>query len=148
MAKSSNIRVFVYGTLKRGYSLHQYRASPFLVSAVEATAADHTLYGEHDGIAFAVPRKGSKVKGELLTLKAEALPGLDAAEGHPTSYLRVEAKVTPAKGKGKPVKAWIYTLAKAVEYAEHIGEEWRPGDPLCGKCERRGHPTSKHVPAR
>ncbi len=98
------IRVFVYGTLKRGGSNHRLLArADFLGTCV--TSARFSLYdlGEYPA---AVPGGHTAIHGEVYRLRFPELRRLDALEDYPRLYTR--------RLIGTPYgPAWIYLMAKA-----------------------------------
>jgi gamma-glutamylcyclotransferase (GGCT)/AIG2-like uncharacterized protein YtfP len=82
------VRLFVYGSLRRGQpNHHQLRGAKFV--AVARTLAEHAL-AELDGYPLLVP--GSvPVAGELFELEIGALTRLDAFEGE--NYVRGEVRL-------------------------------------------------------
>ncbi len=97
-------KLFVYGTLKRGYGNHHYlTGSRFIGRAV--TRERFALYA--DSVPFLVKYPPvSRVKGELYEVDPATLRSVDALEGHPHVYRR--EKITVILEDGREVEAWVY----------------------------------------
>lgn len=99
-------RVFVYGTLKRGYGngLRCLANSKFLGEAVSFDAN----YQMHGGVGVPYLSEGgnAKVKGEVFETSPSDFVACDRLEGHPTAYCREERLFVV--GAGQIVKAWVY----------------------------------------
>ena len=75
-------KVFVYGTLKKGYDNHALlQGSKFIGVAV---VANHILYGST--IPFAVENKSSHITGEVYEIDDVTEKNLDKLEGYPGWY--------------------------------------------------------------
>ena len=94
------VRLFVYGSLRRGQANHRELAGASFVRSL-ATAPRYALV-ERDGYPALVPGTGA-VEGELYEVAHEHLARLDAFEG--SGYVR--AQVTLADGSA----ALAYWLA-------------------------------------
>lgn len=102
-AATKGIRVFVYGTLKKGEANHAVlRGSDFLGVCTIGPGYAMVDLGWYPGV---VRDLGSEheVSGEVYRVDEPTLHSLDAIEGHPTFYKRVKVS-TPWKS------AWVYTL--------------------------------------
>lgn len=100
-------RVFVYGTLKRGYYFHNDylggEKSDFGGTAI--TTKDYSLYC--DGMPHMVREPSETgVKGELYSVDGEILKTLDGLEGHPIVYFRDIIEVIDETGE--KILAWAY----------------------------------------
>ncbi len=97
-------KLFVYGTLKKGYRNHHYLSgSRFLGKAV--TKEKFALYA--DSVPFLVKSPPiSKVKGELYEVDSRTLRNVDALEGHPRVYRR--ERITVILEDGREAEAWAY----------------------------------------
>ena len=103
------MKVFVYGTLKKGFSNHQTldRSSGHFIAECE-TVAKFTMVnvGHFPGV---IPGDSYTIKGEVY--EVDSLNYLDMLEGFPHLYVREE--VLLANGD----IAWIYLFN---EEAEHL----------------------------
>lgn len=126
------IRVFVYGTLKKGHPLHEhvlekgrnvefvrrdYIEEPLMMCSMGAFPA--LVYDDYGG-----PNETYRVFGEVYTVDDETLASMDFAEGHPKFYKR--RKVRTKQGD---MNCWVYVLTDpACDYADEYIEEgvWKP----------------------
>lgn len=95
-------KVFVYGTLKRGYGKHVLINNSKVIS-LKANAPGINLYSS-GSIPFAARGNGTAI-GELYEVDDIVLAKLDNLEGHPVFYKREKTKVQIDSGE---VEAWIY----------------------------------------
>ncbi|KAG2636556.1 putative gamma-glutamylcyclotransferase At3g02910 isoform X1 [Panicum virgatum] len=143
MAEATPTRVFVYGTLKRGFPNHPLLvacASPFVGAA--STAAPASLVIGPYSVPFLLPTPSSSssgrvVAGELYAPSPAALAELDALEGtHIGAYERRPITVV-ADGSGEVVEAEAYFAHPS--YAEAL---WR----RCGgEAAEIGEYTADHA---
>uniref|UniRef100_A0A7C2FUI4 Gamma-glutamylcyclotransferase family protein n=3 Tax=Thermus islandicus TaxID=540988 RepID=A0A7C2FUI4_9DEIN len=116
-------RVFVYGTLKRGQRNHSLVA-PYLQRVLPGSVAGFRLYhlgaGGHRPYAYPamVPGEG-RVYGEVLFLRPQALPLLDALEEEGVEYRRVRVRVETPEGR---LSAWTYLYLGDLEAALPLPE--------------------------
>ena len=119
-ARSTEHRVFVYGTLLAGE-----RNARWAADSRRTPAWTHgTIYDLHCGFP-AYTREGSGVvRGELLTADDAAFRMMDRLEGYPRLYRREEIEVvTEAGGR---VRAWVYIMNALPEGATPIASgDWR-----------------------
>jgi gamma-glutamylcyclotransferase (GGCT)/AIG2-like uncharacterized protein YtfP len=83
----SRTRLFVYGTLKRGFAAHPLLEGAEFLGACQ-TGPGHFLLdcGDYPGLVRLAG--GGKVRGEIYAVDGEALARLDDHEGMPTLYTR------------------------------------------------------------
>lgn len=97
--------VFVYGTLRRGFSNHRFLAGARFVGPGRTVDA-HGLYLEA-GIPYLAAGEGRyPVVGEVYAVDAAILAGLDELEEHPRVYTRRPAPIV--LGDGRRLVAWVY----------------------------------------
>ena len=102
--------VFVYGTLKRGFSNNRLLSgSKFLGEA--RTEGKFALY--ESGIPFVIEiERVSQISGEVYEVDERTLALLDRLEGHPDWYCRKIVEVTinadACDEADKTIQAWIY----------------------------------------
>jgi len=99
--------VFVYGTLRSGYS-NSHLLEGIAPKARGFTAKCFVMYVDEAQIPYIREEEGSgaPVCGELFEVDAARLAVLDELEEHPEVYLRV---VTPVRlSDGREVSAWVY----------------------------------------
>ncbi len=103
-------KVFVYGTLKRGYGNHRLlEGSLFLGEAL--TKGEFTLYD--GGFPYLKENGFSQIKGELYQVDDETFERLDHLEGYPSHYNRVETTVTLDKGGYEELHfPWVYVASE------------------------------------
>lgn len=96
--------VFVYGTLKRGFSNHYFLRDARFVGKAR-TVHRYALYvDEYPGV-----HAGDKVcpiMGEVFEVDAGNMNRLDALEDHPRLYKREQIDVVLESGEKR--RAWIY----------------------------------------
>ena len=121
-ADSNHTLLFVYGTLKRGYSNHSLLSAGHFVGEA-ATIEEYGFYLGTDKYApnepeipflLANPKTGDaavQVRGELWEVDSITLTQLDELEGHPDWYQR--KKITVSHVSGKSVSAFTYLLPEA-----------------------------------
>ena len=116
-------KVFVYGTLKKGYGNHYLLADSKFVG--EATSVSKWLMiGKDMPFPYLLNRdntKGKHIKGEVYEVDSNTLKRLDALEGVPTHYKKDWIYVTYANGLSENVSVYVKTNA--------INEEYLPADP-------------------
>jgi gamma-glutamylaminecyclotransferase len=104
-------RIFVYGTLKRGFPNHGYMTgATFAGMARTVTAYPLVIGGQwFTPNLLDEPGSGHRVRGELWDVPEAMMPSLDELESvHlPTGYRRRLIDVSPDDG-GAPVAAWTY----------------------------------------
>jgi len=122
-------RVFVYGTLKSGFSNH------YLLDGCEylgdaATVPTYKMI--ENGFPVIMPDPGGKpLAGEIYTVNDETLARLDQLEREGSSYDRELIDVL-ADGEHLPTKAFIY-----VGREDHFGKAFARG-PLYENANQRG----------
>lgn len=135
-AQNTKHHIFVYGTLKRGFSNHTR-----LLSKAEFLGEAVSVDRDYQMIAHGVPFLakvapggiGLPVKGELFAVTGQEFAACDRLEGHPHNYCRKEHMFQLPNGK--QIKAWVYLCPHRFEY---VGSkqflikptngfiEWRP----------------------
>lgn len=105
------MRLFAYGTLKKGFYFHEeYLGNGKGTYVCDGhTGPGFTLYV--DALPnMAVDRDGVGVKGEIYEVDQEALKRIDDLEGHPTHYRREIIEITD--NDGNVSKCWAYLRPK------------------------------------
>lgn len=103
MAKK--LRVFVYGTLKRGRSNHgALEGSTLLGRATIKGPFAFINLGWYPGVIENEQLVEREIGGEVYEIDHDTLATLDMIEGHPSYYER--KKIMTSLG----AKAWVYTL--------------------------------------
>jgi len=114
----SRIAVFVYGTLRRGFTNHSLlNGASFLGTG--QTAAHYSLWMNDYPCACRHPRL-VRIRGELYNVSPAILSLLDDLEDHPRLYQRA---VTPIiLNHHQPVAAWMYFFPKPYGVAIPSGD--------------------------
>lgn len=116
----TEVPVFVYGTLKKGFRNHGFMAKMgrFLGKAV-LNGYEMYRVSDYPGI---VPGRKGKINGEVYSVKTEFLKDLDEFEGV-AEYLRTKANVRLEDKKHVPV--YTYAWVRGVAGKEKIaGGKW------------------------
>jgi len=106
------IRVFTYGTLKKGHGNHRLFEMANAKFIGRDSITGHYTLKNMGGFPGAMPllpdddkeRPTIQIKGEVWALEPEGLAAVDQLEGHPNFYRR-EKKWTDGKKR-----AWMYSL--------------------------------------
>ena len=113
--KENTHKVFVYGTLKKGFSNHYWHLGsaedvfPFASTVKKYAMIVKTGYvypyilGEHD--------QGHRILGEVYEVTDSQLTRLDLLEGNPTHYRRELVEIENDENPGEIIKAWMYIKA-------------------------------------
>lgn len=104
-------RVFVYGTLKRGFPNHRYLAGATFIGEARTREAYPLVVGGAWFTPFLIPEVGSghPVRGELWRVPEAMMPALDDLESThlPDGYRRETIPVVMLEG-GDTLEAWVY----------------------------------------
>ena len=95
--------VFVYGTLKKGYSNHHFLLDASFIGQGR-TQNKYTMYADSIPYVCEQPQT-SYIYGELYLVNDDILQALDQLEEHPFFYERKEISVLV---EGKICQAWMY----------------------------------------
>lgn len=129
------IRVFVYGTLKRGQSNHRVlldNGASFLYNAITSNsylfaAAPGNIYPAiaEARITNLSPGRVS-VKGEVYDCNWKVMDALDKLEGVPELYYRKQIWVTKSGGGEAYVQAYFLQPRMLENFVPIVGYEWHP----------------------
>ena len=100
--------VFVYGTLKKGFSNHRLLAGAEFLGTGQ-TVKKYAMYST--GTPIVLKQEAvSPIFGELYRVDEKILASLDSLEGHPDWYRREEVEISVDEGeRGKRLEtAWLY----------------------------------------
>ena len=117
------MRIFVYGTLKRGYALHDaYLRDCPLVGI--ATVTGFALTGI--GIPYLRPAEGCTVAGEVYEVNdPDLIRALDRVEG---AYDRQKHPVYYTGGRGGRGMAWMYVARHGFVTDHTFSKKWLRDD--------------------
>lgn len=108
---SATNKVFVYGTLKRGFPNHHYISGARFLAEATTIDAYPLVVGGTWFTPYLIPEKGGghRVKGELWDVPDAMMPALDDLESThlPNGYRRHRIPVLPVDAS-EPVEAWTY----------------------------------------
>lgn len=117
-------KIFVYGTLKRGFYNHREYLdstdSSFL--GVAYTSNDYTLY--INALPFLVEEASdAPVEGELYEVDNDTLKRIDELEGHPYAYKRQRIRVKDSDGN--EVLCYAYLYPNIFKYKRGVIKEYK-----------------------
>jgi gamma-glutamylcyclotransferase (GGCT)/AIG2-like uncharacterized protein YtfP len=104
-----NNKLFVYGILKRNFSLDLSRHGAKFIGKAQIEGADLYKIGRGVGLRFA--GKDHKAIGELFEIPERLWPWLDQLESNGFAYTRSEVEVQRidwAAVENGTVRAWVY----------------------------------------
>lgn len=122
------MKMFVYGTLKRGYANNRYMEGCEFIGEATSLDANYSMHG--GGVPFLSEPGDKKVKGELWEVTAKAREKIDRLEGHPHAYRREKRQFVLENGH--LVTAWVYLMM----LHRHQDDELYYGDVLFWPPER------------
>jgi len=102
--------VFVYGTLKRGFSNHGILENSKYLGTTETVSRSfmmYPLFGSFPGVTICLD-DGFAIMGELYEVDSQTLNELDKLENNGKFYTR--RLVSVYRKPGETVKAWMYLL--------------------------------------
>ncbi len=118
---AAEIKLFVYGTLKRGRANHHFlQGARFIGTARTVPLYQLRNCGEYPGLVRATP--GQSIRGEVYAVDRELLGSLDQLEEAPVEFIRAPIELTC----GTPAEAYFYNL-DATGLPE-CGPEWLGGE--------------------
>ncbi len=117
-------KVFVYGTLRKGWGNHRLLRH---LNGVPAVTENHySLYARR--IPFVHKNPVSPIVGEVYEVDERTLESLDRLEGHPRWYVREEVPVVLETGE--VTSAWLYfndsedgQLIESGDFADYTGSQ-------------------------
>lgn len=118
--KEGLTRVFVYGTLKRGYTNHKYFLSDAIFLGKASTQDKWTMIGEGRGFPYVVERDdifGHNVIGEVFLVDKAQLTKLDSLEGVASNhYKKVVVPISYQDNGSKDYTTMYVACEKPVGY--------------------------------
>ncbi len=123
-AHSERAYLFVYGTLKRGFSRNRFLANQRFVAPVQ-TVPRYRLYDCGSYPALVEDHQGVAIQGELWEVDAKCIAQLDDIEGVPEGlYRRNRIQLSPPY-EHYSVQAYFY--CKSVDGLPECGDSWQRG---------------------
>lgn len=101
-----NSLIFVYGTLKKGFSNHAYMYGSKFVGK-STTVEKYPMVDSGIPYMYKSDGNGFQIKGEVYRVPKSRMPSIDNLEGHPTWYKRTPIEVTFEDGSVHTVEAYI-----------------------------------------
>ena len=134
------VKVFVYGTLKRGYQNQAYylpERDPNIIFIGEAETIKK--FGLFDLGPYPCvindDKAQSVVKGEVFEINEDILKDLDYLEGYPDLYDRTKIEVVLTSHPSQPVvTAWIYLMRTTRKNL--LGAAWKVTELVNGEWNR------------
>ena len=125
--KEEVYNVFVYGTLKHGFSNHFYYMTDSDYVDDAFTLEKHAMIGEgnHFPYVLGVNEAGHHIKGEVYEVPASSLSRLDRLEGYPTHYDRVPTEVVLSNGEKITALMYVKKTVTAANLNEKFIEEFK-----------------------
>lgn len=97
-------RIFVYGTLKRGFGNNCLLEGQKFVGEAVTKMSEFLLRSRGIPYVHRIGAGGNKIKGEVYEIDDNCLEHVDGLEGHPNWYRREEVELHDGS------KAWIYIM--------------------------------------
>lgn len=117
--------VFVYGTLKSGFSNHRFLEHQELIGS--AILGAHALYDVSPNFPGIVPSgRDFEVHGEVYSIDSDCLNRLDRLESNGSMYQRQELSVELSTGAALPAWVYIWKLPLRPDMPLHSGSDWIP----------------------
>lgn len=125
--KEEIYNVFVYGTLKHGFSNHFYYMTDSDYVDDAFTLEKHAMIGEGNPFPYVlgVNEAGHHIKGEVYEVPASSLSRLDRLEGYPTHYDRVPTEVVLSNGEKITALMYVKKTVTAANLNEKFIEEFK-----------------------
>lgn len=115
--------IFVYGSLKRGYALHELLEHQRYLGNAESVPCGRLFdLGSYPGLV--AEESGYGVRGELYEVTEECLAALDEVEGVGEGLYERSRIELAAPNEAILAEAYFYLLS--VTGCPEIGPEWRP----------------------
>jgi len=104
------MKVFVYGSLKKGKKLHYLLKNAKYLGTGETCSPYPLIVSKNGWYPYLLEKKGGyKIKGEVYEITYSLLKRLDRVEEVPHYYYRKEICI---ELDGKKIKAWVYFAKK------------------------------------
>ena len=105
-------KIFVYGTLKKGFHNHGFLKSATYIGDAW-TKKEYTLLTDHyNGLPYVIREPSYPIQGELYEVDEFTFMTIDNLEGHPHFYYRelVDLFIPLSKDKQIDERGWLYFL--------------------------------------
>ncbi len=123
-------RVFVYGTLKKGYHNHDSFLDKAKFIGNATSVSKWTMIGEGMGFPYLLERSdnlGNNIKGEVYEVTADELKNLDYLEGVPTHYRKSYMYVSYNDGRPSGnVTVYVKTNVTVIDNSKKFINEFEP----------------------
>jgi len=119
------MRLFVYGSLKRGFSNHAFlRGQCFL--GVARTQPGYYLHdcGGYPGALPAPHGEGLHIEGELWEIDPECQTRIEWLEGTNAGIYRLAPCALEGEACDEEYETWIYLYAQPTDQTTQIGPSW------------------------
>jgi gamma-glutamylcyclotransferase (GGCT)/AIG2-like uncharacterized protein YtfP len=123
------MKVFVYGTLKEGFSNHRCLGDSTLVGR-GTTVKNYRMFtnGFFPMLTAILPGEGYRIRGEVYDVTESILKRLDLLEGVGSGLYRRESTAVILED-GSRCTAFVYVYARGVAgYSEVPSGNWEDGD--------------------
>jgi gamma-glutamylaminecyclotransferase len=106
--EKNDIRLFVYGTLKKGYSNHFFLENcKYLGKAISVDQNFQMYEWEWDFPIVSQTNEGYFIKGEIYEVPYDQINAIDILEDHPNWYQR-KKRYFILENSNEVISAWIY----------------------------------------
>ena len=124
--KEQTFNVFVYGTLKTGYSNSFYYMSDAEYIDDAKSLKKLAMVGKDMPFPYVLGESehGHNIQGELYEVTASTLSRLDRLEGHPTHYNRKEMDFVTTDGEVIKALVYVKTHVTVTDMQKEFLEEW------------------------
>lgn len=114
----TTFKVFVYGTLKRGFDNHRILEKSKFISKAK-TLHPYPMICKYPSFPYLIDAEGDGfcVEGEVYEVAEQTMLRLDELEGYPEHYTRREIKAVLEDTT--VVKATAYFLAEKIKYKNY-----------------------------
>ena len=125
--KEKSYYVFVYGTLKAGFSNHTFYMEDSTLVAPVTTVDKYAMIGKDRAFPYLLCKHeaGYNIKGELYEVPASSLSFLDRLEGVPTHYNKQLISVKTAGGKVYTAITYIKTSVTQHDLEKEFIDEFQ-----------------------
>lgn len=127
--KSKLTKVFVYGTLKKGFNNHEYHLGKAKFKGAATTVSKWAMIGENLPFPYLLKRNdvdGLNIVGEVYEVTAAEMVGLNRLEGVPHHYKPTYVYVSYNDGKpSENVMVYVKTIPTVMDMAQPFISEFK-----------------------